>query len=65
MFTILKEEFGDLYSRATAVVETRGELSEDYKGAQSILNQLDLAIEDGNEQIIFTEAEVQCLASTV
>lgn len=65
MFTILKEEFKEIYSMATAVIDTRCELSAEYKGAKNIINQLDLAIEDGSEKIIFTEAEVQALSVAV
>ena len=65
MFTIMKEDFGDLYSRATSVVDTRSELSQEYRDATNLINQLDLAIEGKQEKIIFTESEVQCLSITV
>lgn len=67
MFKIDKEDFETLYKAADTVLETRSfdVPTQESVAAKALQDRLDLAIEDEESFILFSENEVQCLSSVL
>ena len=65
MFTILNEDFNKVYKLVDAVLSTCPEKSMEFIAASALKERLDQAIDLGEEELVFSEVEVQCLSYVV
>ena len=65
MFTILNEDFNKVYKLVDAILSTRPEKSMEFIAASALKERLDQAIDLSEEELVFSEVEVQCLSCVV
>lgn len=65
LFQIKNDDFNELYKKADAIIATKPEKSQEYILATTLIERLDQAMDDNEEILTFSEAEVYVLAEVI